>query len=548
MGNHKTTKRKPPRGGATKSVGPARPSSAHSYMSNRWAQMDSILGGTEAMRAAGRTYLPQHLGEENDRYKERLTTATLWNQTELTLNGWVGRPFRDPLKLMDDVPEQIRALEEDIDSEGSNMDAFAREWFRKGLAKASCHVLVDAPAFDTPDGRAPTLEEERLFGLRPYWILIDPSEVIAARQVKENGRDVITHLRLYEAVLEPDPVDQFNEILVERIRVFDRVLSEDDAYHVQVTIYLRQKNNQGKATNEWAEEVSHPDNGRIINFPQIPLVTFYSNREGFMRGKSPLQDLCDMNVKHWQKLSDHDNIIRVASFPMLAGSGVNQEEGIEGASPRSNQRVIGPYTLLTSEDASGKFYYVEHTGKAIKSGVDSLDSLEAKMAAYGSEFLKKKPDRQTATARAMDSAEATSPLQDMTLRFKEAFQRALAITAQMMGIAPENPDTEFFAGQVQIVTDFGPEEISGIDLNALITARANRDISRNTFLKELQRRGILPEDFDEESNVADLEQEMLEAFGGISFPNKPVEEPPPDEGNQKEPPPDQKEPSPDEQN
>lgn len=502
----------------TDSVGPASPSAARMAMDDRWQQMDAVLGGTASMRAARELYLPQHLGEEDERYDERISTATLWNQTELTLAGWVGRPFRDPLTLDGNVPEQIKNLYNDIDREGTNMDAFARDWFKAGIAKAFCHVLVEAPAFDTADGSRPTLADERRQGLRPYWVLIDPAEVIAARHEVTNGRDVITHLRLYEVSTEVDPEDEFNELHVERIRVFNRILYVEDGqeiaegrYVVQVTMY--KKSNDKRKKKSWDVDTAHESHGRIIDVPGVPLVTFYSHREGFHRGKPPLQDLCDLNVKHWQKLADLDNIIRVASFPILAASGIDPDDGVTNDTGYKDAKTIGPYNFLYTGEAGGKYYYVEHQGKAIKSGQDSLDVLENKMGAYGSEFLKKAPDRQTATARTLDSAEASSPLQNMTLRFKEAFEKALALTAQMIGINRTDTDAEFHAGTVTIVTDFGPEEASGIDLNALITARANKDISRNTFLSELMRRGILPKEFDADTNYDELEQEVMDAFG-----------------------------------
>lgn len=516
MAVHKSAKRT--KNAAAKTVGPAHPSHSYLAMAPRWHKMESVLGGTERMKQEGTTYLPMHMGEEKDRYAERLAGALLWNQTELTLEGWVGRPFAEPLKLNDDVPEQIKALEEDIDSQGMNMDAFAREWFNKGLSKAFCHVLIDAPAYDSPDGQPLTLAKEKELGIRPYWVLIDPTELIAARRVRENGRDVITHVRIEETTTEQDPNDRFNEVIVERIRVMDRVWDGDEEqgrYVVVITMYIKKK--EGKK-DIWVEDMEHESNGRVIYFSEIPLITFYADREGFMMGKSPLQDLVDLNVSHWQKLSDHEAIVRVASFPMLAASGI-PEEGLENNTNKRDPMVVGPFTFLSCEEASGRYYYVEHTGKAIKAGVDSLLQLEDKMRGYGAEFLKKRPGRETATARAMDSAESTSPLQNMAWRFKEAFQRALAMTAKMMGMVPDKPEDEFFAGTVEIITDFGPEDISGIDLNALLTARANRDISRNRLNQELERRGILPEDFDHELNKKELEDEMKDTFGGPAFNN-----------------------------
>ena len=42
-----------------------------------WAKVDAVRDGTEAMRAAGKTYLPQFPTEADDVYDQRLDTAVL---------------------------------------------------------------------------------------------------------------------------------------------------------------------------------------------------------------------------------------------------------------------------------------------------------------------------------------------------------------------------------------------------------------------------------------------------------------------------------------
>jgi hypothetical protein len=487
-------------------------------MLGMWQQMDAVLGGTETMRMAGKKYMPPHTGEETGRYKERLETATLWNQTELTLNGWVGRPFRKPLKLNEDVPEEIKKLEQDIDQQGTNMDTFARSWFKTGIAKAFCHVLIDFKGSEEREDGAPlTLKDTNAQDMRPYWILIEPDSVMAARSTIVNGKELLEHLRIHEMTTEVDPDDPFSEIIVERIRVYDRVEDEAGKGHVYVSVYKRDEDAGAVDSAEgWPIEIDPFE----IDIDIIPMVTFYADRQGFLLGKSPLQDLCDLNVKHWQSQSDQDSILRIARFPILAGSGVDSVDDtdpIDGSVQSSRDfnngdegTVIGPFKVLLSSENGGKFYYVEHTGKAIGVGRDSLKDLEAHMAAYGSEFLKKSPDRQTATARAMDSAESTSPLQAAVLTFIDAVQTALAVTARWLEIEPEGDATEWSGGTIELITDFGPEEVSAIDYNALVMARQGRDISQDVFLSELKRRGTLAEGFDPEKNKADLQKEALD--------------------------------------
>ena len=235
-----------------------------------------------------------------------------------------------------------------------------------------------------------------------------------------------------------------------------------------------------------------------MDIDEIPLVTFYAERTDFMISKPPILDLVDLNITHWQSSSDQRSILTVARFPMLAGSGVTDED---------NKLKVGPRQWLFTSDAQGKYYYVEPDGKAIAAGRDDLSDLENQMSSYGAEFLKKRPGTQTATARALDSAEATSPLQDMVLRFIDAMNQALTLTGKWADI--EEP------GFVTVNAEFGLTAQEDADLRALTDARKNRDLSRRKYLNELRRRGTLPVDFDAEENDFEIERELSQ-FSGVS--------------------------------
>lgn len=500
--------------GNDKSKGPANPSAARQRMLPMWRLMDALLGGTETMRTAGKEYLIQHTGEVDDRYRERQAQATLWNQLEITLGGWVGRPFRDPLKLNDDVPEEITKLSDDIDRIGTNMDTFARAWFKSGVSKAFCHVLIEQPKVEgREDGEPLSKADSEKQGIRPYWSLIEPDEIIAARSKVINGQEVYTHVRIHEVTLEEDPEDEFAEVWVERIRVYDRRDGK-----VTVTIYKRDAEKDTESTEGWPQEGSTIDLGIEV----IPMITFYADRQGFLLGKSPLQDLAELNKRHWNSQSDQDNILTISRFPILAASGVSSIDGSDSLSGdpqagrdfsgKTNGTVIGPFKVLVSEEVGSKYYYVEHKGAAIKAGQESLELLEAKMAAYGSEFLKKSPDRQTATARAMDSQESVSPLQAITLNFIDAMQSALALTAKWMSLSEDKDkvDEKFHGGTVTLVTDFGPEDASGVDQALLTSMQQAGVISGKQMRKEAKRRGVLADDFDEEANKRELSAEALD--------------------------------------
>lgn len=455
---------------------PSITSFAWDFMFPKWEMMETLLEGTEAMRAAGQTFLPRHSEESSDNYEERLTRTTLFNMTELTLDALVGKPFGNMVKLNPEVPEQIVTFAKDIDLQGNNITTFSRNWFREGVAKGLAHVLVDFPSITEEERAGRTLEDDIQDGRRPYWLFIRPENVIFAAAENIQGREVLTHIRIREEIIKQVG---FAEEVVHRIRVL-----EPGTFAVWEFVKPTRKK------GEWIK-VEEGDTG--LNF--IPFVTFYASRTGLMTSKPPLEDLAFLNVRHWQSTSDQINVLTVARFPMLGVAGATDQTG--------NTMAIGPKQLLGTKDPNGRFYYVEHSGKAIGAGRQDLEDLEQMMASYGAEFLKRRSGNITATGRALDSAEAMSSIQDMAIRFTDAINIALDMTAAWLGIED--------GGTVDIKTDFGPDKVNSDLLKTLLESRKNGDLSREDFLEQLKALQILSDDFNPRLNFLRLMMETAAA-------------------------------------
>lgn len=471
---------------------PATTSDAYDRMLDRWVKIQTVLDGTEAMRGAGRAYMPQHENESDDAYSERNGASTLLNLSKLTLDSWVGRPFSETMILNDDVPTAIRELEDDIDLLGNSIHTFARHWMREALAKGIAHVMVEMPRSEREER---TRADDREENMRPYWVLIRPEQLFFADAIVVNGEEVLTEIRMVEMVTERKG---FAMESVQQIRQLE--LAEEG---VVVTLWRPDPDKRKKA---WAVEDRFS-----IDIDRIPIVTFYADRDGLMEGTPPLEDVVDLNIAHWQSTSDQRAILTVARFPILTVTG-----GID----ENNKLTIGPKKWLFAPDPSARFSYLEHNGLAIQAGREDIHDLEGQMADYGSEFLKKRPGRETATARTLDSAEATSSLQDVTLRFIDAMQSLLSITGKQVG--------EKDGGSVDLSTDFAPAAGEAEGMRVLLEARKLRDVSRKAFLNAMKKAGILPEEFDADDDMLDLEDEALLMTLSMD-PTKEVEQPDEDE-------------------
>lgn len=457
-------------------------SDAWDSMAPRWMMIDTLLGGTEEMRRAGTLYLPQHPQESPIGYQNRLNRAILLNVFELTVQHLSGRPFSEKMKIVELLPE-LENLMEDVDTLGTTIDNFCQAWFKNALAKGFSHVLVDMPQLET-GGVIRTLEDDRNEQRRPYLVQVPPENVIFARSEVINGQEVLTHVRIREQVTVPNG---FTDTVIDQIRVLKPG---------HVTLWRNAKDQKrSNARNKWVIFTEWD-----VALQTIPLLTFYTGRTGFMTAKPPLLDLAYMNVSHWQSLADQINVLTVARFPMLAASGVSDEEGII---------KVGPNQILTTTDSGGKFYYVEHTGAAIESGQKALNHLEEKMAAYGAQFLKQQPDRASATARVLDSAETMGGLGAMVNAFSEVVENVFNLMADWLNLTISNASS----GHVELDASYGLDETTQWELQTLQLTRQGRDISRKTYLEELMRRRVLNQDYDIEADVDQIQQETAQGLG-----------------------------------
>jgi hypothetical protein len=164
-------------------------------MQEAWTLIDALMGGTTAMRRAGRRYLPQWPGETKDSYDRRLQTATLFPAYSRTVSVLTGKPFSKPITIGEDVPPRIVEWLSNVDLQNRNLDVFAAEVCQTGLAYGLCGILVDYPVASYR-----TVADEKAANARPYLLHIRPGNILGWRSEQANGNHRLTQLRLLENV------------------------------------------------------------------------------------------------------------------------------------------------------------------------------------------------------------------------------------------------------------------------------------------------------------------------------------------------------------
>jgi hypothetical protein len=430
-----------------------------------WPVLEALMGGTPAMRTASTTYLPQWPNEEAASYSARLATATLFPAFKRTVNVMASKPFSKALTLSEDAPSSIKTWSEDIDLQGVSLHSFAAEMFCETVGYGIAGVLVEYPSAAPTDGL--TVAKLEASGRRPYFVRVMHDQILGYKTETVNGRIRLTQLRLAESTTEDD--GEYGTKTIPMVRVL--------------------RPGSWEVWKQTTEKSWVLDSSGTTSLADIPFVPCYGVREGFMVGKPALLDLAYLNVKHWQSQSDQDTILHVARVPILAMIGAEDE----------TQLTVGAMAAVKlPENAELKF--VEHTGASIDAGKESLLQLEEQMVQTGAELLVQKPGARTATEDANDAEGNKSDLQRMAENFEDALDMALGFMAQYASLPS--------GGSVSLFSDYGADTLSDASAVLLKDLQMAGLLSKETTLKELQRRGFLSPDLD----VAD-ELEKAEADG-----------------------------------
>jgi hypothetical protein len=442
-------------------------SSEVTEMAAAWAISEALLGGTAAMRAGTTQWLPKWPNETQASYDTRVATATLFPALTRTVSVMTGKPFAKQITLGDDVPPKIVAWCDDADQQGNNLHSFSADVMAEALGYGICGVLVDYPTVAPEQAR--TLQDERSLGVRPYLVFVRHAQILGWKSVRVGGVTTLTQLRLAETKEVPD--GEFGVKCVPRVRVLEPG---------RWSVYMP----GAKAEDDWTLE-----EGGVTTLTEVPFVPFYGKKKGFMCGVSPLLDLAYLNVKHWQSQSDQDTLLHVARVPILVIiGGDEQAEFTVGASTAGKL------------NAGADMKFVEHTGAAIGAGEISLDKLEQQMIQTGAELLVQKPGGDKSATEANNEAEANkSDLQRIVESFEDSLDSVLQLMAMWVG--------EKQGGHASLFKDFGASTLTDASAQLVLNLQQAGLITKETALREQQRRGMLAADIVPEDELALVAEE-----------------------------------------
>lgn len=280
---------------------------------------------------------------------------------------------------------------------------------------------------------------------------------------------------MMERVEKPDR-SEFSDEMVDQIRA---LFLEDG----RVIVRLYQKS--GRNGVSWAQVGEDQD----TEMTEIQIVPVYTARTGFFAAEPPLSEIAEINLAHWRVQSDKSNCLHKSLSPLLLIKGIEVDGG---------QVVNSAGYAFQGSAEHADLKWAEISGNGISAASDELRDLERQMQWQGLQLIMERTGVSTATGDMLDEGKTTSKLKAWADNLKDALEIALGWMADMGGIEADTT--------VVVHKEFSVMgHLSMGDVRDMFNAGA---ISRETYIAEAQRRGVLSEDI-----VAADEAERIDSEG-----------------------------------
>ena len=457
------------------------------------------MAGVEGMRAAGTKYLPQWPGEPEESYRWRLRLARMTNVFADIVDTQSLKPFDEQWTMEKDSTEQLVEFAKDVDGRGSDVHDFSHDLFRQAMVDGHTWIMVDYTA-NIPRGASVAQEKE--LGARPIWVHYHATDVLAVYSARIKGIEQIVEIRFAETTTERDG---FAEKTVERVRVLRRPMDSEGNYGAPEWLLYRKKDTPGAASGneiagtEWEIE-SGPTPLDIDVIPVVPVIFGQRKAPGW-RIDPPLKNAAHLQVELYQQENGLKHIRTQTAYPMLAANGMSKDD--------NEEIVVGPSRILWGgggPDGKGEWSYVEPAGGSLTFLQQDIAVTVQQLRELGRQLLTQPAPNLTVVSAASATQKANIAIHAWVLMLKHALQGAFGMTAKWLDLGDD------WKAEVMVHTEFdvgySESDVAHLIRMALPDQGYQPLISREAFLVEMKRRGVLHEGFDPEKDLEKLDGPM----------------------------------------
>ena len=461
---------------------PSFESDGYLQMSVSWFPIDVCTGGTNFFRYNAETLLPQEPAELEDAWQRRVSRATFSPFTVRIAEQAAGLVLRKPIVLESkeqdgEVDPYWEELTENVDGRGTSLSAFARRVLISSLLYGHAGCVVDYPSREA----APSLQAERLAGMRPYLQQVDAKQIIGWRFEEGNPLSPVQQVRINEYVSVP--FGEFGDKTIRQVRCL-----EQGKYRVYRREADRNVESNGSGSQGW---YIHEEGN--ISLDVVPLALTYSQKISEFVSTPPLLSIANLNISHAQRNADLSHALHVAAMPIMVIQGFDDAPDPAGLS-------VNNAILLPPE---GNCFMVEPASQSFEAQQAYLTQLEEQMASLGiSTLFAQKQGAETAESKRLSRTDSDSLLSIVSKDIESMLQNAFEMAAAYVG--KEAP-------LVTLDRDFDLQTLDGNQVGQYLQLFTNNTITLETLLGALKKGEILP-DIDVEEEVELVQQMQLDSM------------------------------------
>lgn len=395
----------------------------------------------------------------NPAYMGYLQRARFPDVTKHTLRGLVGTAAKKPLDVK--VPSQIEYMIENATNDGLNVDELYAYCLAEVLQTGNMTLVVDVN---------PKLNQ--------VYISTYCAETFINWREKNRENDLTLAVYNYKTEeIDGDfgskEVDTyFVYALVEEKDADGKVKSEEVT---QMTFY-------DSSSTELKDSVVVPSlQGNY--FPRIPVVPIGAIENSFEPQTAPLLGIAEIAIAIYQKDADLSNSEHMTCNPNLV---------IVGADAGSSAPVlVGAQTALIIPNPQGRADYTKTDTSGLDHVMGRITTLFEEAMLYGASLsgpAKKGVEASETVKERKNSQGAT--LIDVAKNVAKGIEEAFELAAEIHGASRD-------AVEINPNLEFAEEVLSAQMLQALNAVRITTGISLETFLKKMEKAGLI-EDWEEE--------------------------------------------------
>ena len=433
------------------------------------------LLNTESRGSAKEKYLDKVVGESKQAYMARLKRSAYTPIYRDSIKAYAGLLSRFQLV---DPPQSLLDYEQDVDLQGSSIQAFWNRADELAIRDGGCFIFVDMMG----DNNAGTNFYDSLNdGRHPYLNLIE-------------RKDVINWSTSYYGGYERIEQATFRQVKSVATEGYGSVVEACyyDMRPGSVTEYRMKK-----SANGWSQvQEGEP---RLMSVPFVPLVWYGASTSRFAQGDIPLNGLAELSIQHYQSTSDLQELIRKCAMPVPVRKGVTTPDG------QPKPLYLGPNTAIDLGEG-GDFKFEEPSGRSLYRHQKEIEHIEMLMDRSGLNFLYG-ANIKTATEASLRASQVASQVSAVVRHKTSSFKTVIRLWALYMGEQSQITKESGLAISDSLINR--PLDPNGVA--QIINLTGNGMLSLETALRELQRGGAIDPDLSIAEEVSRIRKDKAQA-------------------------------------